>query len=142
MIGGIYEEYSFDYRFDPSAKSKDVKGLKRSLLFNGSIKLNYRSVKNATMGRSIYVSATISLVTRYHNISGKALILTERYKRFASKRVARVSLVKVACVFPKENSNKLNCSSFGITHATFTRETPAMRDKRISCTVPAGCQYH
>ena len=85
MIGGIYEEYSFDYRFDPSAKSKDVKGLKRFLLFNGSIKLNYRSVKNATMGRSIYVSATISLVTRYHNISGKALlILTERYKRFSS----------------------------------------------------------
>ena len=67
--------------------------------------------------RSIYVSATISLVTRYHNISGKAFIQTECYKRFSSNALpGRVSLVKVACVIPKENSNK----SFGITHTTFT----------------------
>ena len=35
-----------------------------------------------TRRQSIYVSAIILLVTRYHNISGKAFILTERYKRF------------------------------------------------------------
>ena len=34
--------------------------------------------------QSIYISATISLVTHYHNISGKAFILTECYKRFSS----------------------------------------------------------
>ena len=34
--------------------------------------------------QSIYVSATISLVMHYHNISGKAFILTECYKRFSS----------------------------------------------------------
>ena len=34
--------------------------------------------------QSIYVSATISLATRYHNISGKEFILTECYKRLSS----------------------------------------------------------
>ena len=34
--------------------------------------------------QSIYVSTTISLVTHYHNISGKAFIQTECYKRFSS----------------------------------------------------------
>ena len=34
--------------------------------------------------RSIYVSATISLATHYHNISDKAFIHTERYKRLSS----------------------------------------------------------
>ena len=64
--------------------------------------------------QSIYVFATISLVMHYHNISGKAHILTECYKRFSSNAcIARVSLVKVACVIPKENSDKLNCSLLG-----------------------------
>ena len=34
--------------------------------------------------QSIYVSATISLLTHYHNISGKVFIQTEYYKRFSS----------------------------------------------------------
>ena len=37
-----------------------------------------------TMVRSIYVPATISLAMHYHNISDKAFIHTERYKRFSS----------------------------------------------------------
>ena len=35
---------------------------------------------NIIKRQSIYVFSTISLATRYHNISGKAFIQTERYK--------------------------------------------------------------
>ena len=40
--------------------------------------------RRMTLVRSIYVSATVSLVTSYHNISDKAFTHTERYNRFSS----------------------------------------------------------
>ena len=45
--------------------------------------VNFSNKRFTRPRRSIYVSATISLVMRYHNISGKVFILTEHYKRFS-----------------------------------------------------------
>ena len=59
--------------------------------------------------QSIYVSATISLVTRYHNISGKEFILTECYKRFSSNALPEF-LFSSVYVIPKENSLIYYCS--------------------------------
>ena len=64
---------------------------------------------SSNLERGIYVSATISLVAHYNNISGKAFIQTERYKRFFSNALKEFLL----CVIPKENNVKLNCSLLG-----------------------------
>ena len=63
--------------------------------------------------QSIYVFATISLANYYHNITRKGSFLTDHYRRYSCKRLVRVSMVKVVCVIPKENSNNLNYSLLG-----------------------------
>ena len=65
---------------------KDKAQRKPSSDFQGKGKV--RKTENLiSWRRSIYVSATISLVTHYHNIYGKAFILTEHYKIFSSNEL-------------------------------------------------------
>ena len=50
-----------------------------------------------TRRQSIYVLATISLANNYHNISSKAFILRDRYKRFCSNGLQE-NLLLILCV--------------------------------------------
>ena len=61
-------------------------------------------IKSIFWSRSIYVLATISLANHYHNISGKAFVQTEYYKRFSGNALPEF-LLKRLCVLSQKRTD-------------------------------------
>ena len=54
---------------------------------------------------------TISLANHYHDITGKAFILTDCYRKFSSKCLP-VSMIKIACVLLQKRTDKIITALF------------------------------